>query len=61
MKKFSIVSLLGVLFVLGAGCSSKQIATNSSANKSGFVERRSETPPTPPENVPAPTPVQVGE
>jgi uncharacterized lipoprotein len=59
-KRMMVIAGIGLL-LLGAGCSSKKAEMQISSGKDSFIERRTSPPPNPPENIPAPTPVQVGE
>ncbi len=59
-KRITVIASVGLLLI-GAGCSSKNAEMQIFSGKDSFIERRTSPPPTPPENVPAPTPVQVGE
>ncbi len=55
-----VIAATGLLLI-GAGCASQKTEMKISAQKQSFVERRTGQPPTPPENIPAPTPVKIVE
>lgn len=62
MKKVFAVAAIGVMILTGAGCSNsaKVASSNPQQVKQSLIQRRTAEPPKPPENVPAPTPVQTG-
>lgn len=62
MKRLIFLLLASFIIFAGAGCSSSTstIASNST-KKEPLVERRTEAPPSPPGNIPLPTPIQAGE
>jgi hypothetical protein len=59
MKKQIITFVVGSLIVLGAGCTQQtKIAVTTQPTNEAFVERRIAQPPSAPEHIPAPTPIQ---
>lgn len=66
MKKAFLLGFIGICVVLGAGCSkATKIAKNNDSNanpsKEALIQRRVTEPPTPPANIPLPTPVNTVE
>jgi hypothetical protein len=60
MKTFSLLCMLAAVALLGAGCSkASTIASEGNAAKQPLIQRRTAQPPTPPANIPLPTPVQT--
>lgn len=63
MKKAFAVTVIGIMLLTGAGCSKgvKVASSQPQQVKQALIQRRTSEPPKPPENVPAPTPVNTIE
>jgi len=63
MKWKSLIGILCIAALFGAGCASKDVSLTSapsSGEKNGFVDRRTSPPPEAPQNIPPPTEVRPG-